>query len=260
MNRHAELKDMLKTLRLPTMSEAFGELAMKAAKEGLTHEAFFYELVRAECEDRQQRKISRLLRKSGLPEGKSFRTLDLEPFPLTIRQQLENLKSGEFLKDAVNIIAVGKPGVGKSHALAAISYELVWQGKSVLWSQTATLMQTLLAAKRDLELPKLLSRLDRFDLLVLDDIGYVQHNRDEMEILFTLLAERYETRSVAITTNLMFSDWQRIFKDPMTTAAAIDRVVHHAVILDLMGMESYRAKEAVSKQANNQQRLQEVSA
>ncbi len=124
---------------------------------------------------------------------------------------------------------------------------MVMQGKAVLWTQTAGLMQKLLCAKRDLRLPQMLSSLDRFELLILDDIGYVQHDRDEMEVLFTLLAERYERRSIAITTNLVFSDWQRIFKDPMTTMAAIDRVVHHAVILDLIGMDSYRAKEAASR-------------
>ena len=108
-------------------------------------------------------------------------------------------------------------------------------------------MQELLAAKRDLRLPHALAKLDRFDCVFLDDIGYVQHDRDEMEVLFTFLAERYERRSVAISTNLVFSDWNRIFKDPMTTMAAIDRVVHHSVILDLMGMDSYRAREAADQ-------------
>ena len=109
------------------------------------------------------------------------------------------------------------------------------------------LVQELLAAKRDLRLPQALAKLDRFDCVFLDDIGYVQHDRDEMEVLFTFLAERYERRSVAISTNLVFSDWNRIFKDPMTTMAAIDRVVHHSVILDLMGMDSYRAREAANQ-------------
>jgi len=244
MNRHAELKGMLRALRLPTMSDCFEELAVKAIREGLTHEVFFYELVRAECEDRQQRKIARLLNKSGLPEGKTFRTLQMERFPPVVRQQLEGLRSGAFLEDAINVVAVGRPGAGKSHALAAVGHELVMQGRAVLWVQTASLMQKLLAAKRDLRLPQMLANLDRFDLLILDDIGYVQHDRDEMEVMFTLLAERYERRSLALTTNLVFSEWQRIFKNPMTTMAAIDRVVHHAVILDLMAVDSYRVKEA----------------
>ena len=112
------------------------------------------------------------------------------------------------------------------------------------WVSTATLVQELLAAKRDLRLPELLAKLDRYACVILDDIGYVQHDRDEMEVLFTFLAERYEHRSVGISTNLVFSEWERIFKNPMTTLAAIDRVVHHSVILDLMTVESYRAKEA----------------
>jgi DNA replication protein DnaC len=123
------------------------------------------------------------------------------------------------------------------------------QGYPVLWTSTAQLMQRLLAAKRDLRLPRELARRDRFACLLLDDIGYVQHDQDEMEILFTLLSERYERKSVMISTNLVFSEWTRIFKSPMTTMAAIDRVVHHSVILDLMGLESYRAKEAtINKQ------------
>jgi len=125
-----------------------------------------------------------------------------------------------------------------------VGHELVLRGLPVLWTSTASLMQRLLAAKRDLRLPQLLAHLDRFACVLLDDIGYVQHDRDEMEVLFTLLAERYERRSVALSTNLVFSEWERIFKDPMTTLAAIDRVVHHAVILDLMAVESYRAREA----------------
>ncbi len=244
MNRHEELRRMLKSLRLPGMVGAFEELAVRAARESLTHEAFLYELVGLECEQREQRKVERLLSQSRLPEGKTFRTLEMESFSLVIRQQVERLRGGQFLEEAVNLVAVGHPGAGKSHLLAAIGYELVLQGRSVLWTSTAELMQKLLAAKRDLRLPQMLASLDRFELLILDDIGYVQHDRDEMEVLFTLLAERYERKSIGITTNLVFSEWERIFKNPMTTMAAIDRVVHHAVILDLMEMGSYRAKEA----------------
>ncbi len=188
-----------------------------------------------------------LQQQSGVPLEKSFRTLQLDRFPLAIQQQVERLRSGAFLDEAVNVLAVGKPGTGKSHLVAALSQELLLHGHRVLWTATATLVQRLLAAKRDLRLPQFLSQLDRYACIVLDDIGYVQHDRDEMEVLFTLLAERYERKSVMITTNLVFSDWTRIFKDPMTTMAAIDRVVHHSVILDLMGLDSYRAKEANDK-------------
>jgi DNA replication protein DnaC len=247
-DRHTELHAMLRTLKLPAMADTFAALALKAAQGSLTHEAFLYELVQGECTQRDERRIARLQHQSGLPLEKTFQTLQLAAFPPAIRQQVERLRSGAFVGEAINIVAAGKPGVGKSHLLAALGHELVRQGHPVLWTSTARLVQRLLAAKRDLRLPQMLAHLDRFACLILDDLGYVQHDRDEMEVLFTLLAERYERRSVALSTNLVFSDWNRIFHDPMTTLAAIDRVVHHAVILDLMGLESYRAKAATAPQ------------
>ncbi|GAC1300090.1 MAG: hypothetical protein NVS2B9_19120 [Myxococcales bacterium] len=187
-------------------------------------------------------------RRSGLPAEKTFRALQLERFPPAVRQQVERLRTGAFLTDAVNVVAVGRPGVGKSHLLAAVAHELILQGHPVLWTSTATLVQRLLAAKRDLRLPQTLAQLDHFAFLVLDDIGYVQHDQDEMEVLFAVLSERYERRSIGISTNLVFSDWVRIFKSPLTTMAAIDRVVHHSVILDLMPVESFRARAALDDQ------------
>jgi DNA replication protein DnaC len=248
-NRQSELRSLLERLNLGGMAENFADLALKAAKEGLSHEAYLYELAKREEEQRTGRRTARLLRQSGLPQDKTFRTFHLARLSPALQLQLERLGSATFLDTAINVIAVGKPGVGKSHALAAVGYELILAGHPVLWTSTATLVQRLLASKRDLRLSQELAKLDRFACVILDDIGYVQQNRDEMEVLFTFLAERYERKSVMITTNLVFSEWQRIFKDPMTTMAAIDRVVHHSVILDMMSVESYRAEVA------NQQHL-----
>lgn len=244
-----DLPGMLRTLHLTGMADNFADLALKAATAHLTYETYLAEVAQCECVLRAQRPIMRLLRQSGLPAEKTFETLQLDRFPLLIQQQVEHLRRGTFIGDANNIVAVGKPGVGKSHLLAALGRELILQGTAVWWTSTASLVQRLLAAKRDLRLPQELKRLDRYGCLILDDIGYVQHDRDEMEVLFTLLAERYERRSVAISTNLVFSEWERIFKDPMTTLAAIDRVVHHSVILDLTSMDSYRVHEATTRQA-----------
>jgi DNA replication protein DnaC len=249
LNRHSELQTLLTQLNLAGMANIFADVALRAAKEGLSHEAYLYELARHEEEQRQERRTARLLRASGLPAEKTFRTLKLSRLSPVLQLQLERLKSASFLESATNIIAIGKPGVGKSHCLAAVSYELIHAGYPVLWTPTSTLVQRLLAAKRDLRLPQELAKLEKFACVILDDIGYVQQDRDEMEVLFTFLAERYERKSVMITTNLVFSEWQRIFKDPMTTMAAIDRVVHHSVILDMMSVESYRAEAA------NQQHL-----
>jgi DNA replication protein DnaC len=248
-NRHEALTRLLQTLQLRQMAACVDEVALRAAREGLTHEAFLYELAQQEVTSRDQRRLERLLQSARLPREKTFAQLDLRPFGPVLAQQIERLRSGAFVQQAVNVLAVGKPGTGKSHIAAAIGHQLVAQGHAVLWTSTAMLVQQLLAAKRDLRLPRELARLDRFACLILDDIGYVQHSRDEMEVLFTVLAERYERRSVILTTNLVFSDWERIFQDPMTTMAAIDRVVHHSVILDMMSLESYRAKEASAQQA-----------
>jgi DNA replication protein DnaC len=253
LNRHHDLHARLERLNLGGMATIFAELALKAAKEGLSHEAYLLELAKHEEEQRLQRRTARLLRTSGLPPEKTFRTFDPSRLSSTLQLQLERLKDGTFLDSATNIIALGKPGVGKSHLAAAIGHELIQAGHPVLWVSTSTLVQRLLAAKRDLRLPHELAKLDRFSCVLLDDIGYVQQDREEMEVLFTFLAERYERKSVVITTNLVFSEWNRIFKDPMTTMAAIDRVIHHCVILDMMAVESYRALEATQRQLGVQQ-------
>lgn len=246
MNLRQELLEGLRGLNLPTMSEHVEEVALRAAKEALTHEAFLLELVRMEQASKHGRRVERLLKQSGLLQAKTFMNFQLKIFSPTIQAQVERLRDGSFVHDAVNVIAVGHPGSGKSHLACALGRVLIDRGVPVLFSSTAALVQRLLVAKRDLRLPQEIAKLDRFDCLILDDIGYVQHDQDEMEVLFTLLAERYERKSVMITTNLVFSEWNQIFKNPLTTLAAIDRVVHHSIILDLTSVASYRAKAAVA--------------
>lgn len=248
--RHDDLHRLLKSFFLATMAENFAGVALRAAREGLTHEEFLLELAQMEREGRDNRRIERLQSQSKLPLEKSFAGLDLNRFPAPVRAQIQTLRSGDFVRDTANVIAIGKPGTGKSHLAAALGHELIQQRQTVLWTPAYALVQRLLAAKRDLKLPQELAKLDRIDCLVLDDIGYVQQEPGEIEVLFTLLAERYERRSTVITTNLVFSEWDQIFKNPMTAIAAIDRVVHHSCILDLAEVESYRAEEAKKKQAN----------
>lgn len=243
-NRQEALTQLLHAVQLHHTATEVEALTIRAAKEGLSHTAFLYAFVEQEANYREQRRFERLLRESRLPREKTLAQLELGRFGPVLVQQIERLQSGTFLAEAANVIAVGKPGTGKSHVAAAVGHALIRQGHTVFWTSAAALVQQLLAAKRDLRLPRELARLDRFACVILDDIGYVQHSRDEMEVLFTFLAERYERRSVILTTNLVFSEWNRIFQDPMTTMAAIDRVVHHSVILDMMGLESYRARAA----------------
>ena len=163
---------------------------------------------------------------------------------------LNVLTDGSFLKRSENVLAFGNPGSGKTHLLCAIGHDLIEQGKRVLFIPCSHLVQDLLIAKRDLVMSKLLKKLSRFDAIIVDDIGYVQQSREEMEVLFTFLADRYERGSLMISSNLPFSKWEQIFKDPMTAAAAIDRLVHHSVILEL-NINSYRMEDAQKKTKNS---------
>ncbi len=160
--------------------------------------------------------------------------------PLALRQQLDHLAQGSFVEHGVNVLAFGLPGTGKTHALWTLGHRPVEAGHSVLFAPAYHLVQELLAAKRDLDLPR---RLGNFDFLLLDDLGYLPQGAEESEVLFTLIAERYERRSLGMTSNLVFSEWERIFANPMVTAAAIDRVVHHSVILEF-DVPSYRTDAA----------------
>jgi DNA replication protein DnaC len=233
----------LRTLKLPSFVEHHEALAERAGRDGLGFTECLQQLVELELSDREVRKIERLRKRSGLPAEKTLGNLKQERLPAKIRRQLPALCEGGFVERAENVLAFGMPGRGKSHTLSAVGHELIQRGISVLWRPAYQLVQRLLAAKRDLALEAELRRLDRFDVVVLDDIGYVQQGREEMEVLFTLLAERYERRSVMITSNLVFSQWDKIFKDAMTTAAAIDRLVHHSIILEMTG-KSFRTDAA----------------
>jgi len=237
---------LLRTLKLPTFASAHAEVAARAERENWSFGQALLHLCEMEVHERKQRRIERLLKASNLPADKTLGTLDRKRLPSKARAQLASLCEGDFIARAENVLVFGLPGRGKSHLCAALGHELVRRGHAVLFTPTYQLVQQLLRAKRDLVLERELARLDAFDAVILDDIGYVQQDRDEMEVLFTFLAERYERRSVLITSNLVFSQWDRIFKDPMTTAAAIDRVVHHSVIVELTG-RSIREEEAQAR-------------
>lgn len=242
----------LKVLHMPTMRTRFAEVAEVARREGFSFEHYLLELVEEECEVRRENRIARLLRQSKLPLEKTMETFDRSRLPARLQAQVSVLLEGGFLKRNDNILAFGNPGSGKTHLLCGLGHALVLQGYRVLFRPCSLLVQELLAQKRDLMLPKALKKLSRYDAIIIDDIGYVQQSREEMEVLFTLLADRYERGSVMLTSNLPFSKWEKIFKDPMTTAAAIDRLVHHAVILEMSG-KSVRAEEARLRAADPQE-------
>jgi DNA replication protein DnaC len=233
----------LKELHLPTFREAFETAAQQARQEALSYESYLLELADRECAERRHKRVERLLRESRLPLEKNLASFELKRLPAKVVQQVRSLLEGDFVERQENVLAFGKPGSGKTHLLAGLAQELVRNGRRVYFSPCSLLVQELLLAKQELKLPRLLKRLAGYDVVFVDDLGYVQQSREEMEVLFTLLAQRYERGSVLLTSNLPFSQWEQIFRDPMTTAAAIDRLVHHSVILEL-NLPSYRAEQA----------------
>jgi len=246
---NASLHGMLRTLRLPSFAAHFEQIGIETEQHGWTFGQALRQLCELELHDRHERRITRLLKSSKLPSDKTLATLDVKKLPRKVQRQLSQLGSGDFLARAENVLLFGLPGRGKTHVAAAIGHELIQRGHPILFTTTQRMVERLLVAKRDLELDRELRRLDGFEAVILDDIGYVQQDREQMEVLFTFLAQRYERKSVIITSNLVFSQWDRIFKDPMTTAAAIDRLVHHSVILEMTG-KSFRTETAKGAQSN----------
>ncbi len=242
-NREQTLVDCLKQLHLPTVRERYTEEADHSRKESRSYEEYLQSLMEQELEERRHRRVARYLNESKLPLEKTLEAFDRSRLGDVENHKVQSLLDGKFLSRNENVLAFGGPGGGKTHLLAAIGIELIYQGYRMRFYTCSLLVQDLLIAKRDMKLSRLLKSLSKYDALIIDDIGYVQQSREEMEVLFTLLAHRYETGSVMLTSNLKFSEWEKIFKDPMTTAAAIDRLVHHSVILELI-MPSYRLEES----------------
>jgi DNA replication protein DnaC len=244
----ASLPLLLRAMRLPTIAREHPDATRRAEAENWGYARFLSYLFEAEANERLQRKIQRQLKESNLPAGKTLESLDEKKLPDKIRRQLPTLLEADFVRRGDNLLCFGLAGRGKTHLVAAIAREWICRHQlQVLFVPAFRLVTQLLAAKRDLKLPQAIARLQRFDAVVIDDIGYVQQSREEMEVLFHFLAERYEKKSVVITSNLVFSQWDQIFKDPMTTMAAVDRLVHHATILEFTG-DSVRASAAKQRQ------------
>jgi len=241
----ARLPIMLADLRLPTIRRLWPEVAEQSNREGWPAERFLGILLEHEMSEREARRLARARADSHLPPDKSLESFDFGAVPAVSKAHVMALAEADaWVGQGHNLLAFGPPGVGKTHVVAGIGHALIDRGYKVLFMRTSEMVQRLQAARRDLRLPAELAKLDRFDLLILDDLSYARRDHPETSVLFELIAERYERKSIAITANAPFSAWDAVFPDKAMTVAAVDRLVHHATILE-MNVDSYRRRAAL---------------
>ncbi len=242
------LELILTELRLPTVKRLALDLCVQSDREGWPGNRLLEALFEHEMNEREVRRIERRRCESALSPDKRLSGFDFAAVPSVSKAQVTALAEGhEWLDRGANVLLFGPPGVGKSHLVCALGHALIEAGRRVLFTRCSDLVQRLQAARRDLRLPQELTRLDRFDLLILDDLSYIRRDQAETSVLFELIAERYERKSLAITANTPFSQWGEVFVDPAMTLAAVDRLVHHSTILE-MNVESYRRRTAQAAQ------------
>ena len=253
------LELMLAELRLPTVRRLAAQVCAQSDREGWPAHRLLEALLEHELAEREQRRLERHRAESGLSPDKRLSGFDFAAVPSVSKAQVMALAEGhEWLERGANVLLFGPPGVGKSHLVCALGHALIDAGRRVLFTRCSDLVQRLQAARRDLRLPQELAKLERFDLLILDDLSYVRRDQAETSVLFELIAERYERKSLAITANTPFSQWGEVFVEPAMTLAAVDRLVHHATILE-MNVESYRRRAAQAVQVSPTRKARSAS-
>lgn len=240
---HEQLIAGLKHLRLPGILEHFLPLARESEKQNGTYEAFLAKLIEVELNSRLQRKVSKLIHSAQLPRKKLISEYDFSKCSGVTEKQIRRLAEGQFISQAENVVFYGYFGVGKSHLAEAIGLELCRKGIACLFISMATLVNEMLQAQHNLRLGNLYKRLDRFELIIIDELGYTVQSKEGADLFFELISQRYERKSLMITTNLPYSDWNKVFLNPTTTAAAVDRIIHRCQTFNIIG-PSWRAEQA----------------
>lgn len=241
----ARLGILLNELRLPAIKTLWPQFTEQADKEGWPAARFLTAIAEHELAERDRRRIERHLAEARLPPGKTLDSFAFDAVPMVSKAQIMALAAGDgWLAKGANILMFGPPGGGKSHLAAAIGLALIENGWRVLFTRTTDLVQKLQIARRELQLESVINKLDKFDLLILDDLAYVTKDQAETSVLFELISARYERKSILITANQPFGEWNKVFPDPAMTLAAVDRLVHHATIFE-MNVESYRRRSAM---------------
>ena len=243
----ARLGILLNELRLPAIKTLWPQFTKQADKEGWPAARFLSAIAEHELAERDRRRIARHLAQAKLPPGKTLDSFAFDAVPMISKAQVMAIAAGDgWLAKGANILMFGPPGGGKSHLAAAIGLALIENGWRVLFTRTPDLVQKLQITRRELQLEAVINKLDKFDLLILDDLAYVTKDQAETSVLFELISARYERKSTLITANQPFGEWNRVFPDPAMTLAAVDRLVHHATIFE-MNVESYRRRSAMEE-------------
>ena len=243
----ARLTLMLNDLRLPAIKQGWPTFAERADKEGWPAARFLAAVAEHEVAERNRRRIERHLAEAKLLPGKTLDSFEFEAVPMISKALVMAICAGDsWIDNGANLILLGGPGGGKSHLSSAIGLALVENGWRVMFTRTSDLVQRLQVARRELALEAAIAKLDRFDLLILDDFAYISKDQAETSVLFELISARYERRSMLITANQPFGEWGKVFPDPAMTLAAVDRLVHHATIFE-MNVESYRRRAAIAR-------------